>query len=232
MHTGSRCGLGKGVLVMCILRGSLSSEMRLLCGTGNGNGNGYGNGNGDGNGYGYGNGDGNGYGDGNGNGYGYGDGNGDGYGYGYGYGDGYGNGYGYGNDDGNGNGNGNGDGDGNGNGYGDDSDSIIYWMQSLPMPDPAIDKAGAILAYWLSNADGTPANGGSGTKARVGLVEEISGPLKICTKNALHGTLKPPKWSGERVWIVALYPPFQFQEDKIASLRREFIASCNFSGGN
>ena len=163
---------------MCILRGSLSSEMRLLCGNGDGNGNG--------------------------DGYGYGDGN----------------------------GNGNGDGDGNGYGYGDDSDSIIYWMQSLPMLDPAIDKAGAILAYWLSNADGTPANGGSGTKARVGLVEEISGPLKICTKNALHGTLKPPKWSGERVWIVALYPPFQFQEDKIASLRREFIASCNFSGGN
>src|SRR3990167_3161333 len=143
MHTGSRCGLGKGVLVMCILRGSLSSEMRLLRGNGDGNGNGY----------------------------------------------------------------------GYGTGYGDDSDSIIYWMQSLPMPDPAIDKAGAILAYWLSNADGTPANGGSGTKARVGLVEEISGPLKICTKNALHGTLKPPKWSGERVWIVALYPPFQFQED-------------------
>src|SRR3990167_3515863 len=121
MHTGSRCGLGKGVLVMCILRGSLSSEMRLLCGNGDGNGNG------------------------------------DGYGY----------------------GDGNGDGNGNGYGYGDDSDSIIYWMQSLPMPDPAIDKAGAILAYWLSNADGTPANGGSGTKARVGLVEEISGPLKI-----------------------------------------------------
>src|SRR3990167_9226911 len=141
MHTGSRCCLGKGVLVMCILRGSLSSEMRLLCGTGTG----YDNGNGNG----------------------------------YGYGDGY------------------GDGDGNGNGYGDDSDSIIYWMQSLPMLDTAIDKAGAILAYWLSNADGTPANGGSGTKARVGLVEEISGPLKICTKNALHGTLKPPKWSGE-----------------------------------
>src|SRR3990167_8685241 len=101
MHTGSRCCLGKGVLVMCILRGSLSSEMRLLCGTGTG----YDNGNGNG----------------------------------YGYGDGYGN--------------------GNGNGYGDDSDSIIYWMQSLPMLDTAIDKAGAILAYWLSNADGTPANG-------------------------------------------------------------------------
>src|SRR3990167_8496719 len=118
MHTGSRCGLGKGVLVMCILRGSLSSEMRLLCGNGNGNGDGYGNGTG--------------------------------------YGDGYGNGYGY--------GNGTGNGDGTGNGSGDDSDSIIYWMQSLPMLDPAIDKAGAILAYWLSNADGTPANGGSGTK--------------------------------------------------------------------
>ena len=184
--------------------------MRLLCGNGDGNGDGYGNGSGYGNGYGDGNGDGSGYGNGS--------------GYGYGYGDGYGNGYGY--------GNGTGNGDGTGNGSGDDSDSIIYWMQSLPMLDPAIDKAGAILAYWLSNADGTPANGGSGTKARVGLVEEISGPLKICTKNALHGTLKPPKWSGERVWIVALYPPFQFQEDKIASLRREFIASCNFSGGN
>src|SRR3990167_8727136 len=185
MHTGSRCGLGKGVLVMCILRGSLSSEMRLLCGTGDGTGNGYGYGNGDGTGYGDGNGTGTGYGYGNGDGNGNGNGNGYGYGDGTGYGDGNGTGTGTGYDNGNGNGygygdgNGNGDGDGNGYGYGDDSDRIIYWMQSLPMPDPAKSKGGAILAFWLSNADGTPANGGSGTKARVGLVEEISGPLKI-----------------------------------------------------
>ncbi|MCR4319760.1 MAG: hypothetical protein NUV74_05415 [Candidatus Brocadiaceae bacterium] len=89
-------------------------------------------------------------------------------------------------------------------------------------------KLGAVLAYWRSTHEGKPANGGSGTIAKVGLIEEIKGPLEICTAKALHGTLNPPKWKGEKIWIVALYPPFVIQDDKIGSLKREFIAECNF----
>src|SRR4030067_426423 len=112
-------------------------------------------------------------------------GNGDGDGYGDGYGDG--NSYGYGN--------------GNGNGYGDDDgysdNSIIYWATTL---SSVRKEEGTILAYWCSSKAGTPANGGNGTEAFIGLTEEVEGPLKICTKKALHGTLNPPKWKGDRIW--------------------------------
>lgn len=63
-------------------------------------------------------------------------------------------------------------------------------------------------------------------------METIDGPLKICTKNALHGTLLPTQWKGERWWIVALYHPVEIQDDKIGSLKREFLAdlgTCPFT---
>ena len=147
-------------------------------------------------------------------------GNGDGYGDGYGYG--YGNGYGY----------GDGDGDGNGYGYGDGPESIYYWMQTLAgiVPESKqveLSKSGAITAFWRSTKTGEPANGGSGTKAKPGLVETTGGDLKIC-HNGFHATLNPPKWKGESIWVVALYPPFQFDDDKIASLKREFICEAPF----
>jgi hypothetical protein len=89
-------------------------------------------------------------------------------------------------------------------------------------------KAKVIFAYWRSTENGEPANGGKGTKAKVGLVEEIKGPLKICTANALHGTLNPPKWQGSKIWVVALYPPYVQQEDKIGSLKREIVCEAGF----
>jgi hypothetical protein len=209
---------------------------------------GYGDGYGYGYGYGYGDGDGNGYGDGdgNGNGYGYSNGNGDGYGYGYGDGYGYGYGYGYGDGDGNGYGDGdgngygygysNGNGNGNGNGDGNGENSFTYWAASIETILANADakrvsllrKAKVIFAYWRSTENGEPANGGKGTKAKVGLVEEIKGPLQICTANALHGTLNPPKWRGSKIWVVALYPPYVQQEDKIGSLKREIVCEAGF----
>jgi hypothetical protein len=139
-------------------------------------------------------GDGNGNGDGDGDGYGYGDGNG------YGYGDGY------------GDGNGNGDGDGNGDGYG-------YLLLLLEVSDH--DR---VKCFWRCTSDGRPANGGGGdTKAAVGAVERIDGPLKICTENALHGTTTPASWKGEDWWIVELKRPVQVEGDKIASLERRFV---------
>ena len=80
------------------------------------------------------------------------------------------------------------------------------------------------MAFWRSTKDGRPANGGSGTIAKVGLIEEIKGPLKICTANALHATTEPSKWKGERWWIVALHGEVQTQEDKLGALKREILA--------
>ena len=124
------------------------------------------------------------------------------------------------------------DGYGDGSGYGENIEK--YWAASIEtiiskQKAEKIKKSGAILAYWRSTKDGEPANGGSGTKAKVGLIEEIPGPIKICTKNALHGTLNPPKWKGEKIWIVALYPPVVWQDDKCASLKREFICEAGFT---
>lgn len=88
------------------------------------------------------------------------------------------------------------------------------------------------IAFWRSDATGKPANGGNSTMATVGLTEEINGPLKLCTKNALHGTLAPEKWKGERCWIVALHEPVQKIDDKAGSLKRTFLADlgkCSFN---
>ena len=80
------------------------------------------------------------------------------------------------------------------------------------------------MAFWRSHKDGTPANGGKGPPRKLGQVEEIQGPLEICTKNALHGTLEPKNWKGERWWVVGLHEPVQRDGDKIGSLKREIIA--------
>ena len=164
----------------------------------------YGDGDSDSDGYG------NGYGDGD-NGDGYGDSDSDGYGNGYGN-NGYGN-----------NGYGNGD---NGYGYGYGYNGYAYWHATLAH----IHTPGAITAYWCANADGTPANGGNATtRAYPGLIQEIPGPLKMCTARALHATLAPGKWKGESIWIVQMYPPYIIDDDKIASLKRKFISEVAFT---
>jgi hypothetical protein len=37
--------------------------------------------------------------------------------------------------------------------------------------------------------------------------------------------MDPAEWNGERLWVVALYPPFQYEQDgeKYGSLKREII---------
>jgi hypothetical protein len=86
------------------------------------------------------------------------------------------------------------------------------------------NKNEAILAFWRCNKDGTPSNGGSGNSRYPGYVEEIPGPLKLCTKNALHATMEPQtKWIGEKIFAVALYPPIAFDDNKMGSLKREIL---------
>jgi len=230
-----------------VLRGSVPRELSR-----DGSGSGYGFGYGFGYGYGYGSGSGDGYGDGYGSGYGdgsgygsgsgYGDGYGDGSGYGYGsgYGDGYGSGsgdgYGSGSGDGYGSGSGYGDGDGDGSGYGDGSPS--YWKQTIKNFARAwsdaqrarmatLEKAGALLAFWRSTQDGQSANGGRKIEsAAPGVVHKIKGPLALCGPGALHATLIPPKWQGERWWVVALIGEVIGDDEKYGALEREIIGEC------
>jgi hypothetical protein len=143
-------------------------------------------------------------------------GSGDGYGSGYGYGDGYGDG------DGDGYGDGYGDGDGDGDGDGYEKNRLIYFAALLAPYDRSKDRR---VMFWRSRPDGTSANGGnSRTKASVGLTEEVSGPLRLCSANALHGTLNPGKWEGERWWVVELHEPVATESDKSGSLKRTIVA--------
>jgi hypothetical protein len=183
---------------------------------------GYGDGNGDGDGYGYGYG----YGDG----YGNGDGDGDGYGYGYGYGNGYGYGYGYG--DGYGNGNGDGYGYGNGDGNGDYWRATVSNFSAKWTPEQrarlgALREQDATIAFWRSTAGGFSANGGGRIEAAApGVVHTAPGPLSLCCSGTLHATLMPPKWKGERVWIVALTGAVVGDDEKLGALSREIIGEA------
>lgn len=55
------------------------------------------------------------------------------------------------------------------------------------------------------------------------MIETVSGPLEICTNRALHATLIPPKWKGDRLWVVALKGDVVGDDEKFAALEREII---------
>ena len=165
---------------------------------------------------------------------GYGDGSGSGYGYGYGYGSGSsssygsgdGSGFGYGYGYGHGDGSGDGSGDGYGSGSGEIDSDYLNAVLDVVAGSKGLELArkGAELAFWRSTATGGSANGGKGARRETGDVEEIAGPLKLCGPGALHATLNPRKWKGKRLWVVALYPPIAYEQDKMGSLKREIIA--------
>jgi hypothetical protein len=185
-----------------------------------GDGYGHGSGYGDGDGYGHGSG----YGDGDGYGHGYGHGSGSGSG--YGDGDGYGHGYGHGSGSGSGSGYGHGDGHGDGSGY--LKEATLGFIEMLPCirrtRAKKLLRQGAKIAYWKSDIRGNPSNGGKAEPVSVGTVQKIDGPLKICTAKALHATYLPSKWTGERIWLVALKGEVIEQEDKLGALEREILA--------
>ena len=80
------------------------------------------------------------------------------------------------------------------------------------------------IAFWASSRGGYACNGGSSDgPAYPGKVEEIPGPLEICTSRGLHATSDPLKWKGDRVWVVALFGNIETEEDNIAGLKREIL---------
>ena len=147
-----------------------------------------------------------------------------GYGYGYGYGDGSGYGYGYGSGYGYGAGSGAGDGE--------------YWLATVncfasSWPDSsrqrlvALRQEGATIAFWRSDNSGQPSNGGKKIAAAApGVVHTAPGPLNLCNAGTLHATLLPPKWQGERWWIVALTGEVIGDEEKYGALRREILGEA------
>jgi hypothetical protein len=137
---------------------------------------------------------------------------------GYGYGDGY----------------GSGSGSGYGSGYGD------YWLKTIKYFVEKWTEAqrarmeelralGAKICFWRSKKDGTAIHGRKIEAARPGLVQEVKGPLELCSNRALHGTLIPPKWDGDRLWIVALIGETVGDDEKYGALKREIIGECTQS---
>jgi hypothetical protein len=135
--------------------------------------------------------------------------------------------------DGSGSGDGYGDGDGSGDGYGYGS----YWLSTVryfvaKMSDRAQARYSKVvsedipIAFWRSNASGRPANGGSGVVASEGAIHEAPGPLCLCESGTLHATRIPPKWEGERLWLVALHGKVIGDDEKLGCLRREIIGEC------
>jgi hypothetical protein len=101
------------------------------------------------------------------------------------------------------------------------------WNASQKKRLAALKRAGAKIAYWCSDAKGLPANGGSASiPAEPGLIQTVGGPLTLCQPGTLHATLIPPKWKGERWWIVALKGEVVGDDDKYGALEREIIGEC------
>ena len=104
-----------------------------------------------------------------------------------------------------------------------------HWEPSQNQRLQVCVDQGATIAYWNSDNFGMPANHEVGfdsypeMRAYPGLIQEVSGPLELCGKHALHATFQPHKWKGSRVWIVALWGEVKRDDDKVGSLTREIL---------
>ena len=154
------------------------------------------------------------------------DGDGSGYSCGYGYGDGSGSGYGY------SCGYGSGSGSGYGSGYGSYWLSCIEyfaakWSEAQRKRLLAAKKAKAKIAFWRSDKEGQPSNNGGKIEAAApGIIHTAPGPINLCNKGTLHATLIPPKWKGERWWVVALHGEVVGNDEKYGCLKREIIGEA------
>ena len=138
--------------------------------------------------------------------------------------------------DGDGYGYGDGDGDGDGSGYGSgDGDYwratisafAAKWPLEVQAKYEAAKAAGVTIAFWRSSKIGLPANGGGRIEAAApGVIHTAPGPLSLCDEGTLHATLIPPKWKGERYWIVALHGEVIGDEEKYGCLKREIIGEA------
>jgi hypothetical protein len=92
-------------------------------------------------------------------------------------------------------------------------------------------RGGAKIAYLCVDAFDRPANHEMDPEkhrawtVRPGLVQEVEGPLELCSARALHATLVPHRWRGSRVWLVGLVGEVRedTNDQKLGALRREII---------
>ena len=87
-------------------------------------------------------------------------------------------------------------------------------------------RQGATIAYVCTDRHGRPSNGGPCTHAwqvRPGLVQTVQGPLELCGPRALHGTIEPHRWAGDRVWVAGFVGEILRSNDKVGALRREIV---------
>jgi hypothetical protein len=78
-------------------------------------------------------------------------------------------------------------------------------------------RAARMCVYWSADL------GGRGKPVKSGDIQEVAGPLVLCGPRALHATLNPDKWKGERLWLVALHGEVQHADDKVGALKREIL---------
>ena len=133
---------------------------------------------------------------------------------------------------------GDGSGSGYGYGYGYGYGSKEYWLSTVAWFALKWTKAqqdrlaylqnsGATIAFWLSDASGRACNGGSQSQpVAAGTIEKTAGPLSLCNNGTLHATFIPPKWRGDRWWVVALIGDVVHEDDKCGALEREIIGEC------
>ena len=102
----------------------------------------------------------------------------------------------------------------------------VKWPKALQERLSSLQSTGAKIPFWRSGSDARACNGGSNNPVYPGLVETSKGPLSLCAKGTLHATLIPPKWKGERWWVVALIGEVVGDDEKYGCLTREIIGEC------
>ena len=113
-----------------------------------------------------------------------------------------------------------------------------YWRMAMAsmsqswLPDQQrrlaeLEASGVQLAFWRSDAAGQAVNNGQlSTLAATGITHTDRGPLILCCAGTLHATMLPPRWKGERLWIVALHGQVIGNYEKYGCLEREIIGEC------
>ncbi|MGH9716427.1 MAG: hypothetical protein ACRD4R_06840 [Candidatus Acidiferrales bacterium] len=125
---------------------------------------------------------------------------------------------------------------GDGSGYGDGYWLWVFRSALSGWPDSArerlaeLEMTASAIAFWRSDEEGFPANGGrrkDAEAARAGLVQAVGGPLALCTAGALHATMDPGKWKGKRLWVVALFGEIARAGDNLGAPHREIIGEVS-----
>jgi hypothetical protein len=121
-----------------------------------------------------------------------------------------------------------------GDGYGDGSywsKTIQYfaarWSDAQRARLEELKALGAKICFWRSNKNGDAMRGKRIESAAPGVVHTVQGPLELCTDRALHATLIPPRWDGDRLWIVALKGEIAGDDEKYGALEREIIGEVS-----